>query len=975
MQRAILFLGLIMMSGLWVVAQTPRPEPQPAATPAAKYFVEAFSLKGLQKTNKAGDGSIPPSDLFSLACKDLPVSGDASAGPNEVEAAKIVARMGNPIPFSLEVADKNTILIYSTEKPTVARHRKGTAWQRELTKLEESIVSLFNSMADIEPKPTKPFSVDLFVPHSSALDDFAGRASNLNPDFKVISVDRSGRIRITANKAPAKCEIWTSFLSDLRRLAWQVASESPIDKLYYSNATEVNTAITSSATPAASPAPTGGAAAATPAAATATAAPATAAPAAPGGAAATPNPAAAAAAPGNAPSTSSTTAVAPPKVMPLGSDMLVFNAPSGGDSGISEKKRMIAVIDLPKPEMIVNTWVLQNSSKSPESVATFDTLVQEMVGSFNSGLERAVFRGWESIKNQIERGKYFDENRIERSKYFDESFERYLTYRYVGRLPRDMSVTSNDAAQQILDLRWNADEPVATEQRSDENNRASLRVCKVDEYCLGYNNLFYPLKPRLTHLLIAVIAADAPWAAANEAVKAMQMHEPASNNPNPADYSRALQSIARRTSQKDCTTEDLKNLSATAYYDQPPPLFLGCFLEKAKTIWGPNEPSPPTKTSQLGLVRAAIADFLYHYKHSQQYPHEFSSYELSRSADALNSALSPFIDGFNADLKAYQEFLRTDLQYRISHLPDSGGWFPWSGKGSFMNNGIITVRTISGQATNVSTTSQSFLDASAAPQLSDLAGAITGENPTVGSDGRPTGILGNLPLNQAQFALGALKSYQSSSAQIGRLLSLDFTPRSLAAASSAEMTVVLKASESAAPTYFSGPKAGSAAGISRVATHETTTRIRVDSIKLFAVSSLSGELRKSRSRIPLLPLPLVEVPYIGSVVGIPLPSAKVYHSSIAVMSAIVVPTATDLAYGLAYNNDRVMLWPEKPVAGSNPLAPQNWRTVRAVSLRDFRDKPIGEFHRRKMECLANAKDQACKDLWLSKLPRDIDERQ
>jgi hypothetical protein len=247
------------------------------------------------------------------------------------------------------------------------------------------------------------------------------------------------------------------------------------------------------------------------------------------------------------------------------------------------------------------------------------------------------------------------------------------------------------------------------------------------------------------------------------------------------------------------------------------------------------------------------------------------------------------------------------IKYDIDHLPGgNGGWLPWTKKQSFVNNGLVSVRTISGQATSVSTTSQSFLDASKAPSLSDLVTAITGEAPTVGANKRPTGILGNLTLNQAQFALGALQAYQSSSVQIGRGLSLDFTPRSLSAASSAEVSVTLKAEESAPPTYFSGPKASKAADISRVSTHDTTTRVRVDSIKLFTVSSFSAELRKSRSQIPLFPLPFVEVPYIGTLAGIPLPPAKEYHTSTAVLGAIVVPTAADLAYGLAFVSDRIL---------------------------------------------------------------------
>jgi hypothetical protein len=42
----------------------------------------------------------------------------------------------------------------------------------------------------------------------------------------------------------------------------------------------------------------------------------------------------------------------------------------------------------------------------------------------------------------------------------------------------------------------------------------------------------------------------------------------------------------------------------------------------------------------------------------------------------------------------------------------------------------------------------------------------------------------------------------------------------------------------------------------------------------------------------------VEIPYIGTLVGVPLPPAESYQTSTAIVSEVVVPTATDLANGL-----------------------------------------------------------------------------
>jgi hypothetical protein len=156
---------------------------------------------------------------------------------------------------------------------------------------------------------------------------------------------------------------------------------------------------------------------------------------------------------------------------------------------------------------------------------------------------------------------------------------------------------------------------------------------------------------------------------------------------------------------------------------------------------------------------------------------------------------------------------------------------------------------------------------------------------------------------------GVLGSMQSSEAKIGRQFTIKLTPRSLPAASSAELDVTMNAAETGEPTlYYAG--SGSANGLndnlSRVAKHETTTRVRIDSLRIFEVSSLVAQLQRSRSRFPILPVPGLEMPYIGSLVGVPRRPGTEYHASIAVLGAIVVPTAADLAYGTKFQADRIV---------------------------------------------------------------------
>jgi len=56
-----------------------------------------------------------------------------------------------------------------------------------------------------------------------------------------------------------------------------------------------------------------------------------------------------------------------------------------------------------------------------------------------------------------------------------------------------------------------------------------------------------------------------------------------------------------------------------------------------------------------------VANFLFNYKIATEFPHEFSSYDLGQSAQALNTALSPMVDAFSRDIRTFQTFLSQTL--------------------------------------------------------------------------------------------------------------------------------------------------------------------------------------------------------------------------------------------------------------------------------------------------------------------------
>jgi hypothetical protein len=815
-------------------------------------------------------------------------------------------------------------------------------------------------------------------------------------------------------------------------------------------------------------------------------------------------------------------------------DLLVYSDTNPGDDAqIEERNRILAQLDLPRPEMILSAWVTQNSSTSPQAMGAFNNMVKTIVADYNDEYEKVILRAWISLKQQQSAPDYFNE-----------PFRTYISDRFVADTykERKNGGSAQDLSQAFLDhSQAKMADPVRPVQRT------SLGICDRGRYCLGYNGLFRrslvganqtnpapdtsdsdngsPIKPALTDLLFAIVAAQHPIDVTDKTIddvegvppapgpeqsktkpeqaqkkplprdlntvppddresycdnlnqenaepgntpeqEANQPNQPRADQRDDANYRKqetrkrchaiwrtidldhvspppqgpscedldfrgTLGSLFNARSQKETRSGLLKlkkaiqpNPDAESIPDDTagleteshqPRLYLECFRKAAHSLLAskckagrPGCKSPAlalliptykinTTTNELevqalgntdtpsekspygvGLFRAAIADFLFNYKMSQQYPHEFVSYDLTQSANALNNALSPLIDAFNRDLWSYQMFVRADMQYQVDQLNSRNDQrccvkkLFGLDKPSFFNDGLVTVRTISGQATSVSTTSQSFLNGSTAPELSSLLSSLSGSGggappatttagnvtitisggsaaPAPGGGGSPT------PLG---LISSALANYQTTFAQIGRQLSFSATPRTLATASSAEIAVTLNADESASGPIYTGPGATDPAfNTSRVANHDTTTRVRVDSIKLFEVSSFSAIVERSRSRFPLLP-PFVEIPYIGTFAGIPLGSAKEFHGSSAIISAYVVPTAADIAYGLHFVSDLAVDGLNSGVcsffpgsAGPDVTHPCLFRKM--ISLNDVGpEQPIREFNKLITRCFA-----------------------
>jgi hypothetical protein len=629
-----------------------------------------------------------------------------------------------------------------------------------------------------------------------------------------------------------------------------------------------------------------------------------------------------------------------PTMIPL-NDMLVYSNSDGSDRGIFERNRLMAVLDLPRPEVLMNVWSLQASTRDPKTASREAEIAEELVAHHNQALEDAIEQGWSYLSRQMERHN----PKTRQEDFFDQPFYDYVTQKFV----------------QSSDLSRNDDQ-------IGRRKRTEWGWCPPEQYCLGFTHAFEPLRPTLTNILLALIAARDSHTAASEMIKEMERPAnghapPCEKNPDlnakqdpdgcPTKLDNAslgefhkcidnqltrLQTLRQQAAAQDCELLDRIDAIKQVRDDHPEPLKLSCFKQQTDQSFGDVSEQAEFADTRVGLLRAAVADFLFNYKWSIQYPHDFVPYDLTQSAQELNAEFNPLVLAFNRDVSAFTQNLQTELQCKHDANHSSRDPVSWFGRGdeTFLNDGMIAVRGISGVESIVDTVTQSFFNATNPPSLTDLVKSVSDAEKNT-----PGVMKANLSANEAAVLLGALNSVQPAEAKIGRELKLDITPHALAGASSAELEVKLTAEEQGNPTRFTADKSTEDT-LSRVAKHDTTTRVRVESLKLFEVSAFSAMLQRPRSKFPLLP-PFFEVPYFGSFIGWPLPGAKVYHRSTAIISAIIVPTAADLAFGIDFAADRLC-----DASGCD----------RSQTPDDFAGLALRNYHKAIIQCFASGEGSA-----------------
>jgi hypothetical protein len=553
-------------------------------------------------------------------------------------------------------------------------------------------------------------------------------------------------------------------------------------------------------------------------------------------------------------------------VSAVGKDLLVFGTDKPEDEEhIRELKRWIALLDTPRPEVTIDAWSVQVSSKSPEELSRIAAAVRGIVFDSDQTLRDSLQRGWD----------YLNARRFDRS-YPSPWFRDYVLNRFVYA------------------------------RNKVRSPQADPGTCGPEGYCLGYLDSFsLRMQPSLSNMIgiLAAARSKGPRDLGELVDRFVDKLEEDGSNPPPETKPSEITGAAG-CEKADEAIYMMAGRTAPAF---------NCFRRQlAKSF----------QANQLMLLRTAIADSLFQYKFAIEYPHDFSSYDYTASAQQLNTQLDPLLVAFNHDVVYFLRHVQQSILNAHDKTID------------FASNGIVTVKTISGSDGSVNTGTQSAFAATPAPLAQDFLKNLAGQPSTL------TGVLSsNLPPNAAQALAAFLNSSQRVTAMVGRNLNLDVTPVTLPGASSAELAVTLESKDDGTPSIVTNGTAQNDT-TDRITNHKVTTTVRVDSLKLFEISTLSSKMSRGRDPIPLLP-PFVQLPYIGSFASYKPKPSLAYHQSFAIVSATILPSAADLINGLRFRDDHTL------------TADQTEGAVNALPVKERQrlTEQIQKFHRTVIGCI------------------------
>jgi hypothetical protein len=359
-----------------------------------------------------------------------------------------------------------------------------------------------------------------------------------------------------------------------------------------------------------------------------------------------------------------------------------------------------------------------------------------------------------------------------------------------------------------------------------------------------------------------------------------------------------------------------------------------------------------TETRNLRVMRAALLDFFFQYKQLYVYFNDFVPYDLQRTAHEVDNLLNPIVNAFNADV---DDFVHRTMDCAASVTPKECVGKEEKIKG-LASKGMVQVSAISGTQAQVSGKVDNYFDITPPMSLSDIL------NPNQNAVSALKGILEPKEITLLT-AVANMGSQARIHAQVSENAALTITPTALDTASSAELDVNFEVGEpTGAPPAAVDSTASKADILNRVADYSTATQIRVESLKLFQVSSFTMELTHPQRGAPI---PLIGQAWeglFGTMPGVdklfhrPDTTKTIDNRAVAIVRAVVVPTAMDLGQSLEFDSDRVL----DPITGT---------ADQILSMAQIGGK-VRPFHKKLIECVIKGGTDCWAQVKLSDMPED-----
>jgi len=560
-------------------------------------------------------------------------------------------------------------------------------------------------------------------------------------------------------------------------------------------------------------------------------------------------------------------------------DLVVLSDAVDGDEGNAYKavkaaERAIAQLDQPHPQVQVDAWSLQLSTMETKSDRTLDDRVHEledMTGQYDEVLNGSLKRGWSVLARELN-----DPTSLDRL------LREYITS------TTHICRTQNGAS---LVQRW--ERPYEGESCVGATDPADAEAGKTPGYGLGYTTLYYPLTPNLIDMLMTLISLNHPRAATEEILDAMERGHSSHGD----------------TAMDDGSVDPCRKRDEDGYGNKSPDaLQMECVYDALmRGLLARQSTGSPTGTSGLGQMRAALVDFLYHYKALVRYPDDFQEYLEPLAADTLDSSLSPIVDAFSEDLSVFQDQMQKEVHDKLQK----------DKKLSYGYGGVVSVKVLGEVQAQVDTATQNFFDATPPVTLNDVLSSLQAEGASAKKSPLTSLETSFAPAKALELmtALGQAFSPKPTTAEIGRGLSLTVTAHTLSGAYGAELDLKVQSTENGAKLSQLGSTSKTDDLNSRVSQHTVDTKVRVDSLKLFKVSTLGSTL--ARGRQPWELLDPVRIPLLGPLVKVPRAPTEVYSQSMVFVDTFVVPTAADLGFGVPVNADLIECAPAVGAPATN----------------------------------------------------------